>query len=257
MSKILTSIAIAITLAAAVFGYLNHQRYEAVVAEKNKMTNQQQQLSAMLTTEVTTTKQELALELVESAKIKNNLLMAQQLQQTTMNNLAVVQKQLADKTAEGMRQKNDLLAKDATIQNLQQQLQQQQESATASSKTSGAKKELQETLSKLKAAQAEIQEFKQRELDHKKKLSNGALEGKVLALNPTWKFIVINLGDQNGVINGSEMVIKRDTQIIARVKVTSVEPLTCIADIIPESILAGFAIQAGDVVIYTGPENSK
>ncbi|MFI0347650.1 MAG: hypothetical protein ACH346_02590 [Chthoniobacterales bacterium] len=258
MIKVLTSLAILLTLAAALFGYLNHQRYEAILVGKNKMMSDQQSLSAALRGELALARGELAAQAMEVAKNKSDLIAAQQVQQTVMNNLAILQKQLADATAMIAQQKKDLIARDASIQNFQQQIKQLQEvPVSLSSKESETKKELEEVSAKLKAAQEKIQEFKQRELDHKKKFSNGGLEGKVLAVNPTWKFIVINLGDQNGVIKGSEMLIKRDAQLIAKVKITSVEPLTSIADIIPETVISGFFIQPSDVVIYTGPENSK
>jgi hypothetical protein len=48
------------------------------------------------------------------------------------------------------------------------------------------------------------------------------------------------------------MVVTRGTEMIARVRITSVEPATSIADIVPNSISRGIRVQPGDKVIFPG-----
>lgn len=83
------------------------------------------------------------------------------------------------------------------------------------------------------------------------------LEGKILAVNPSWNFVILNLGDRNGVVNNAEMLINRMTQrgpmMIGKVRITSVEPSTSIADIVVNSVRQGTSVQPGDTVIYSGP----
>ena len=81
------------------------------------------------------------------------------------------------------------------------------------------------------------------------RMRNG-LEGRVLAVNPAWNFVVLSLGDKNGVVSNAELLVKRGTQLIGKVRVTSVEPSTSIADIVANSVPQGATISPGDNVIY-------
>jgi myosin heavy subunit len=81
------------------------------------------------------------------------------------------------------------------------------------------------------------------------RMRNG-LEGRVLAVNPAWNFVVLSLGDKNGVVSNAELLVKRGTQLIGKVRVTSVEPSTSIADIVANSVPQGASIAPGDNVIY-------
>jgi cell shape-determining protein MreC len=80
-------------------------------------------------------------------------------------------------------------------------------------------------------------------------MRNG-LEGRILAVNPAWNFVVLSLGDKNGVVSNAELLVKRGTQLIGKVRVTSVEPSTSIADIVANSVPEGATISPGDDVIY-------
>ncbi|MEO8206512.1 MAG: hypothetical protein ABI615_10050, partial [Chthoniobacterales bacterium] len=57
-------------------------------------------------------------------------------------------------------------------------------------------------------------------------------------------------GDRNGVISNTEMLIKRNNQLIGKVRITSVERTTSIADIVSNSVPKGVTVQPGDKVIY-------
>jgi myosin heavy subunit len=81
------------------------------------------------------------------------------------------------------------------------------------------------------------------------RMRNG-LSGRILAVNPAWNFVVLSLGDRNGVVNNAELLVKRGTQFIGKVRVTSVEPSTSIADIVANSVPQGATISPGDDVIY-------
>ena len=84
-----------------------------------------------------------------------------------------------------------------------------------------------------------------------KMLAKG-LEGQILAVNQSWSFVVLGIGDRQGVVPNAEMVIVRDGQAIGKVRVSSVEPSTAVADIIPGSLARGVRVQPGDRVIYPG-----
>ncbi len=78
------------------------------------------------------------------------------------------------------------------------------------------------------------------------------LTGKVLAYNPGWNFVVLNLGDKSGLKSGAQMVVTRSGAMIGKVKVTTVEPSSAIADVLPGTIARGESVQPGDTVIFQG-----
>jgi DNA repair exonuclease SbcCD ATPase subunit len=103
--------------------------------------------------------------------------------------------------------------------------------------------------SDLKTAEARIQSMEERLNERKRVDQLNKLTGRILAVNEAWNFVVLNLGDKNGIASNTELLVKRGTTQIGRVRVTSVEPASSIADIIPGSLSRGLSIQPGDYVI--------
>jgi multidrug efflux pump subunit AcrA (membrane-fusion protein) len=113
--------------------------------------------------------------------------------------------------------------------------------------------QLKETLTnKEKDAESRADDL-QKVVDHYKNstLKNG-LEGEVLAVNQGWNFVVLSIGDRQGAVANAEMILKRDGSQIGKVRITSVEPSTSVADIIPGSLARGVRVQPGDRVIFPG-----
>jgi cell shape-determining protein MreC len=78
------------------------------------------------------------------------------------------------------------------------------------------------------------------------------VHGTVLASNQAYNFVVLNLGARNGVEPNSEMLVLREGTLIAKIRISSVEPATAIGDIISNSLARGVQVQPGDSVIYAG-----
>ena len=78
------------------------------------------------------------------------------------------------------------------------------------------------------------------------------LQGRILAVNPGWNFVVLSVGDKQGVIVNAPLIVIRGNEPVARLRVTSVEPSTSIADVIPGSVRRGVSVQPGDTVIFEG-----
>jgi septal ring factor EnvC (AmiA/AmiB activator) len=79
-----------------------------------------------------------------------------------------------------------------------------------------------------------------------------SIQGKIVAVNPGWNFVVLNIGDQQGVLANAPLLVIRGNVPIARLRVTSVEPETSVADVIPNSAARGVSVQPGDKVIFEG-----
>jgi hypothetical protein len=81
---------------------------------------------------------------------------------------------------------------------------------------------------------------------------NPNLRGTVLAVNQAYNFVVLNLGGRQGIEASTDMLVLRSGALIGKIRVSSVEPATAIADIITHSLARGVQVQPGDVVIYAG-----
>jgi multidrug efflux pump subunit AcrA (membrane-fusion protein) len=59
------------------------------------------------------------------------------------------------------------------------------------------------------------------------------LKGKVIVVDPKWDFVVLNIGDEQGVLEDGEMLVSRDGKLVAKVIVRSVEKNRCVANVVP------------------------
>ena len=72
------------------------------------------------------------------------------------------------------------------------------------------------------------------------------ISGKVTFVNRTWNFVVLNVGLSNGIVPNGELIIYHGRDFLGKVKVTSAEANSSVADILPD---AKADIQVGDDVI--------
>jgi len=79
-----------------------------------------------------------------------------------------------------------------------------------------------------------------------------SVRGTVLAVNQAYNFVVLNLGNRQGLQPNAEMLVLRETTIIGKIRISSVEPATAIGDILTTSLARGVQVQPGDTVIYAG-----
>lgn len=61
------------------------------------------------------------------------------------------------------------------------------------------------------------------------------IQGKIVAVNHQWNFVVLNVGGERGLAENAEMVVVRGNQPIAKLKVAKVDPQTAVADIVKAS----------------------
>ena len=58
------------------------------------------------------------------------------------------------------------------------------------------------------------------------------LKGKIVQVDPKYQFVVLNIGGNQGVLERGEMLINRQGRLIGKVKITSVEPDRCVANVL-------------------------
>ncbi len=252
MSKVLLYTAILITLLTAGLGYWNHSYYQIVLSEKRTTIQQQQQEMEKLQEELTQFKEKLASQTTTEEQYQKNLAEGDQARKKAESDLAEAQKQLAAKDAELEQKNKDLSAKEATIQSL---MAAQKTPASASTSATASKKKSTKTVASEKKDPGALPP----NATSVEALCapSGAIVGKVAAINASWNFVVLNVGENNGLTKDSEMMVTRNGQTIGKIKITSVEPLTSIGDIIPNSVTPGAAIQVGDEVSSTCIEMIK
>ena len=264
MQKILLILVLVFSLAAAAAGFMNRasliREKEAgtrAVAERDAANKDKASLSA----ELKTAKEKLSLVDSDIQKNASELADLRGASEKTASDITAAQKDVADKEAVIAQQKIELADKDSRIADLLAKTPVTAAPTTPSvdfQKQMEEKELLNESLqAKNKDLESQIAVLKQAEAGRKARIMRNGLEGRILAVNAAWNFVVLSLGDRNGVVTNAEMLIKRGSQLIGKVRVTSVEPSSSIADIVSNSLRKGFSVQPGDTVIYTGPEGES
>jgi hypothetical protein len=73
-------------------------------------------------------------------------------------------------------------------------------------------------------------------------------KGKVVAVDPKWNFVVLNIGKDKGMLERGVLMVHRDSKFLGKVRIAEVLDNRCIANVVPGSALA--EIQEGDHVLY-------
>ena len=174
----------------------------------------------------------------EKAEIESKL-------QASETQVADLQKRVADATAGGVAGGEGISPNEmkAQLDDTKKQLEAaEQEKAVLADKV----KEAQDRVTAIEA--------------EKKRRESGAsapgVHGTVLAVNQAYNFVVLSMGDRQGVVPNSEMLVMRSGALIGKIRISSVEPTTSIGDIITNSLARGVQVQPGDTVIYAGTTNS-
>jgi flagellar biosynthesis GTPase FlhF len=257
MAKILLGVATALMLISAVFGFLTKSKVtelrqnlnsanEAGRAKDQQITRIQGDLKTSRE-ETAATKEQLEISATELAKTRDEATKAQ-------GEIASLNSTVNEKNAE-IERLNKLVASTPGNENGPNP----EASAAIEAKLKETESRLAEqqqvnnTLNeRVRASDARVQELERAEQRRKTELMRAGLQGQVLAVNPSWNFIVMSLGDRDGVVQNGQLIVTRGPNTIAKVRVTSVEPSSSVADIIPGSVAKGTRVMPGDKVIYPG-----
>jgi len=268
MTKALLAVCAALSLGAAALGFLNRGKLVETKAELETTTTQlattQQQL-ASANKEVEAKKAEVASLTSEKEKLTADLGEAKTNLDKAKEEATAAAEKVTTIEAELTTLKSDSEAKDAKITELETRLAgvaTETAPAEGGADAAALQTELEEVRTLLAAAQdrntgleAQIGELRRKEEARQKSQMRQGLQGTILAVNQAWNFVVLSIGDRQGVVNNAEMLVQRGSQLVGRVRVTSVEPSTSIADIIVRTVPRGFSVMPGDTVIYPAQAN--
>ncbi len=95
------------------------------------------------------------------------------------------------------------------------------------------------------------EELKALRTDQEAGLIRGEFQSEIRNAYNQWGFVVVQGGNDQGVVNRAQMDVYRRGQPICKLLVTSVEPTYSVADIIPGSLAPGQSVQMGDTVVKT------
>ncbi|MFL6515313.1 MAG: hypothetical protein ACJ8M1_09855 [Chthoniobacterales bacterium] len=256
--KTLIAISVLLLAVAGVFGFLNTQKARALRTELINVTSARDDMERRRGAEQKQLKEREAAVAAASAKTTEN-----------DNRVAKAEADLVQLQTERADLQSKLQAAQSEVATLQSQV---QEAGAKASDNPGApslpelQAQLDDARKQLESAEHEnvfLSEKIRTAQDHSTQLqddrkrrepsvSKAGVRGTVLAVNQAYNFVVLNLGGRHGVEPNAEMLVLRDGALIAKIRVSSVEPSTAIGDIVTSSLARGVQVQPGDVVVYAG-----
>jgi hypothetical protein len=259
MAKILLIISALVTAATAYLGFATKQKVDALHGDLSKAKTDLNVAKSDLTKAKVTEKK--AVEDAAAAKLALDEKEAQVAKQKSdLDKLnADLTKAVADlEAAKKMGPTGEKIpgTPDVNVEELQKQIIGLTEAKNKIEGDLAEARQVQETMnSKVKDATEKLATTERQVAEYKQGFVRTGLTGSVLAYNPGWNFVVLSIGDRQGLKANTQLVVNRGGQMIAKVKVTSVEPSTSIADIVPGTVARGASVQPGDAVVYEGRSN--
>ena len=262
MAKLFIGLAIAVMLAAAVLGFLakgNIDKLQSVLKETKQTLARTETTLRKTEGELKKTQEELTAantkieqqtgEIAGLKKDKDDLGM--QLAEAKMA-LETKSKELAELVEKMKGSDPTKPAVDPAV--IMAELEQKKADLAKAQNELAEKSQMVETLNRSKIENEEKLSTANKEIErYRTGVTKQGLTGKILAVNSGWNFVVLSVGDRQGAASGGVMIVTRGGEPIGRVRITSIEPSTSIADIIPGSVRRGVTIQPGDAVVYEGP----
>jgi hypothetical protein len=262
MAKILLVISIVITLLTAGLGFMT----------KTKVDNLQSTLSSTKN-ELSSTKGTLENTKKDLNKTKDDLTTANKTIDETKQKLTAAETDLQKATEQAKQLAADIETRNMEIAKLTKQIEsvgkpgeegtakpeaivQLEEQLKRATAERDEMKAVQETLnSRVAEAEGRLQTAESTVKRYKAGVARQGLSGRILAVNQGWNFVVLDVGDRQGAAVNAPLLVLRGGQPIGRVRITSVEPSTSIADVVPGSIARGTTVQPGDRVVFAGNRN--
>ena len=265
MSKILLGISILLLALALVFGFLNKNRIKTLgddlvtttsardlatrgrAASDKKLKAEEKELSDV-TAKMSGAEAKVASAEEEASKAQTAQAEAGAKLQANETQIGDLQKQIADVTAGAGGANGAPVAgapndAQAALQDAKKQLE-------------AAEQEKSILADKMRSAEDQVATMKEEKKRRDAGSNTPGVHGTVLAVNQAYNFVVIGIGDHQGVAPNSEMLVLRAGALIGKIRISSVEPTTSIGDIVTSSLPRGVEVQPGDTVVYAGNPNS-
>ena len=76
------------------------------------------------------------------------------------------------------------------------------------------------------------------------------LKGKIAAIDPQWKFVVLDVGQNQGAKERGIVMVRRGDKLVGKARIVSVEANRSIANLLPKWQQPGTEVQVNDVILY-------
>jgi len=86
--------------------------------------------------------------------------------------------------------------------------------------------------------------------DREKPVEMPGLKGKIVAVDPQWDFVVLDVGETQGAKERGVVMVRRGDKLIGKARIMTVEPSRSIANLLPGWKQGDVAVEVGDVVLY-------
>ncbi len=73
-------------------------------------------------------------------------------------------------------------------------------------------------------------------------------KGNIVAVDPKWNFVVLDLGKDKGMLEGGVLMVHRNSQLVGKIRIREVQPTRCVASLLPGWKLGD--LEEGDQVLY-------
>lgn len=127
------------------------------------------------------------------------------------------------------------------------QLEEEKEALIAESEELAAVVEA--TVAKLDTSNGLLNDYKKREVERSRNLSQNGISSLITAVNSDWGFVVIQPHPGAVITADSNLIVVRGGQHLGRLKISAIEPNRVIADVDYDSLVAGASVRAGDRVV--------
>lgn len=86
--------------------------------------------------------------------------------------------------------------------------------------------------------------------DREKPVEMPGLKGSVVAVDPLWNFVVLDVGETQGAKERGVVMVRRGDKLVGKARIITVEPTRSIANLLPGWKQGDVGIQVGDSVLY-------
>jgi len=76
------------------------------------------------------------------------------------------------------------------------------------------------------------------------------LKGKIVAVDPQWDFVILDVGETQGAKERGVVMVRRGDKLIGKARIVTVEPSRSVANLLPGWKQGDIGVEVGDVVLY-------
>ncbi|WP_093284853.1 hypothetical protein [Verrucomicrobium sp. GAS474] len=181
---------------------------------------------------------------------KGQLTTAQQSVEQTKRDLAAAQAKATELETKATDAQSKATAAQSQLDDVKKQVSQQSDATKAAeakvADLDKAKRVAEDALAKQKAEVDRLSDILKRRVTGD---MPPGISGKIVSVNRNWNFVVLNIGDKQGVVENGELIVSRNKSVIGRIRVTSTNGDTAVADILVNTLKdPSLQLQPGDDV---------